>query len=181
MTFKKCRVCGEQIIVWDLTDGTCNDNCFNSYDKHVGIKLSAPGATPEQRQKIIGAALDLCKSYGTAKEAALGLRHMAFHVTDSQDVRIEDELPPIKPKAKPSYFEKSIGDMVGRMSEQYGFTQPEDGSEDRYAERQARQSPMRHRFWWLVHNAVAHPLIAFVPKHTTFKFHDWTSRKLHGK
>lgn len=39
-----------------------------------------------------------------------------------------------------------------------------------------------HHFWWVVHNAVAHPLIAVLPVAMwTFKFHDYTSDKINGK
>jgi hypothetical protein len=79
------------------------------------------------------------------------------------------------------HVDKSIRNYVGRLQEKYGFDKPEDGSENRYDERRERQPALRHRFWWFVHNAVAHPLIAIVPRHFAFEFHDWTSRKLHGK
>jgi hypothetical protein len=67
--------------------------------------------------------------------------------------------------------------------EAHGFRHPEDGAEQRYRDRIAtkRLSPAMHRFWWFVHNAVAHPLIAAVPRKPFFQFHDWTSRKLHGR
>lgn len=177
MTFKKCRVCGEQKIIWDLdASGQCEDKCFESYDKHVGIKLNAPDATEEQKQRVIDAALKLCYSAGPAKEAAKALRHMDFNVHQTTDSSVFTFVP-----VKPPHLEKSVGDYVGRLSEKYGFTQPEDGSEARFEARSERQAAMRHTFWWLVHNAVAHPLIAFVPRHFAFEFHDWTSRKLHGK
>lgn len=38
----------------------------------------------------------------------------------------------------------------------------------------------RHYFWWLIHNVVAHLLIAFIPIKIFFKFHDWTSGRLAG-
>ena len=40
---------------------------------------------------------------------------------------------------------------------------------------------LRHRFWWLVHNIPAHLAIAFIPIQQSFKFHDWTSKKLNGE
>lgn len=61
-----------------------------------------------------------------------------------------------------------------------GFDRAEDGSAHRYARRRADRPWASHSFWWLVHNAVAHPLIAFVPRKPCFDFHDWTSRKMHG-
>lgn len=38
-----------------------------------------------------------------------------------------------------------------------------------------------HHFWWVVHNAVAHPLIAIAPVKPFFAFHDYTSDKINGK
>lgn len=38
-----------------------------------------------------------------------------------------------------------------------------------------------HHFWWFVHNAIAHPLIAVLPVGWTFAFHDYTSSKINGK
>lgn len=37
-----------------------------------------------------------------------------------------------------------------------------------------------HHFWWLVHNITAHIAIALMPIKATFKFHDWTSKKLNA-
>jgi hypothetical protein len=79
------------------------------------------------------------------------------------------------------HVDKSIRNYIGRLQEKYGFTQPEDGSENRYDERRSAQSWLRHTFWWVLHNNVAHPLIGLVPTHATFEFHDWTSRKLHAR
>lgn len=39
----------------------------------------------------------------------------------------------------------------------------------------------RHRAWWVIHNSIAHPLIALFPYRPLFNFHDWTSHKMHGK
>lgn len=38
-----------------------------------------------------------------------------------------------------------------------------------------------HYLWWVVHNAVAHPLIAVAPVKPLFDFHDYTSDKINGK
>lgn len=62
-----------------------------------------------------------------------------------------------------------------------GFDQPEEGSKDRYDKRRAEQPWAKHRFWWLVHNTVSHPLIGLVPWRPMFRFHDWTSKKMHGR
>jgi len=37
---------------------------------------------------------------------------------------------------------------------------------------------LRFHFWWLLHNLVAHPLLAVAPTRRLVDFHDWTSRKL---
>lgn len=63
----------------------------------------------------------------------------------------------------------------------FDFDLPEDGSEKRYHARKDHLPPfkkIRHYGWWVAHNAVAHPLMAFVPAQFAFDFHDWTSRKL---
>lgn len=63
----------------------------------------------------------------------------------------------------------------------FGFTEPEDGSAERY-ERRTKSIPwLQHRFWWAVHNLVAHVAIGLVPVRATFRFHDWTSHKMHQK
>lgn len=89
----------------------------------------------------------------------------------------------------------------------FNFEEIEDGSEDRYHKRlrvwqgeepfdptlvsdtpnpqeiniNPRNLPkVRHYFWWVVHNLIAHPAIGFAPIKATFDFHDWTSRKLNG-
>ena len=61
-----------------------------------------------------------------------------------------------------------------------GFDRPEDGSQKRYIERRKVRPWGAHTFWWVLHNAVAHPLIAFLPFTPLFRFHDWTSRRMHG-
>jgi len=66
------------------------------------------------------------------------------------------------------------------LQQEFGFKTPEDGSGKRYADRRAKTPWARHTFWWVLHNAVAHPLIAFIPVRFFFRFHDWTSRRMHG-
>ena len=62
-----------------------------------------------------------------------------------------------------------------------GFDRPEPGSEHRYHERAHERPWTAHTFWWIIHNVIAHPLIGLIPVNRTFKFHDWTSYKMHGK
>lgn len=65
----------------------------------------------------------------------------------------------------------------------FGFDKPEDGSHERFGQRlnQFRKKGINlavHHAWWIIHNAVAHPLIGFLPIKSTFKFHDFTSNKI---
>jgi hypothetical protein len=62
-----------------------------------------------------------------------------------------------------------------------GFFLLEDGSQERYEDRKEYLPWVNYKAWWLLHNAVAHPLIAVLPFKPFFDFHDWTSRKMHGK
>jgi hypothetical protein len=64
---------------------------------------------------------------------------------------------------------------------EFGFGAPEDGSGDRYARRRKTRPGLLHTTWWLVHNCIAHPLIGVFPRRPAFRFHSWTSRKLHGQ
>jgi hypothetical protein len=43
-----------------------------------------------------------------------------------------------------------------------------------------RLGRVRHHFWWMIHNLVAHPAIGLFPTRAAFGFHDWTSRKMNG-
>lgn len=99
----------------------------------------------------------------------------------------DDEIPPweqvrLNVRNTPEQqarFKKEL-DAANPLQEEFGFKKPEDGSEKRYDDRRARTPWARHTFWWWLHNAVAHPLIAFVPVRFFFRFHDWTSRRMHG-
>jgi len=62
-----------------------------------------------------------------------------------------------------------------------GFDDPEDGSEARYDKRVAERPWLSHRLWWFVHNVISHPLIGIAPWRPFFRFHDWTSRRMHGR
>lgn len=68
----------------------------------------------------------------------------------------------------------------------FGFDRPEDGSAERFTQRIQRfrargMSTAMHHVWWLVHNCVAHPMIGVMPINASFRFHDWTSRKINGE
>ncbi len=62
-----------------------------------------------------------------------------------------------------------------------GFTEPEDGAGERYRTRRSERPWIQHTFWWIVHNVVAHPMIGLFPLRICFAFHDWTSRRMHGR
>jgi hypothetical protein len=79
------------------------------------------------------------------------------------------------------------------LQREFGFDKPEDGSERRFvfdAVKNGEAMPgtaqkvtvpwVKYRLWWFVHNAVAHPLIAVAPRRIFFRFHDYTSRRMHG-
>ena len=75
----------------------------------------------------------------------------------------------------------AIAFPAGRDHAVVGFDRPEPGSEQRYLERSSVRPWAAHTFWWVIHNVVAHPLIGVLPLRPAFKFHDWTSYKMHGK
>lgn len=73
----------------------------------------------------------------------------------------------------------------------FGFDNDEEeaneGSRGRFAVRLAKFRAdgvpfprTRHYLWWLVHNIGAHGALALFPVSASFKFHDWTSRRLNG-
>lgn len=69
------------------------------------------------------------------------------------------------------------------MFEELDAHDHENGSEERYHARikkheDAYGDRQRHLIWWIVHNAIAHPMIAFMPFTFAFRFHDWTSAKI---
>lgn len=78
-------------------------------------------------------------------------------------------------------FHADRNEPVHPLQAEFGFTRPEDGSQDRYVERHKTVPWAKHTVWWVIHNAMAHPLIAVLPVRFTFRFHDWTSRKMHGR
>jgi ssDNA-binding Zn-finger/Zn-ribbon topoisomerase 1 len=96
-------------------------------------------------------------------------------------------------KAAEQFIKQQQIEQRHPLQVEFGFDKPEDGSERRFvfsATKAGQAAPwqdqkvtvpwVKFRFWWLVHNAVAHPLIAVAPRRTFFRFHDYTSRKMHG-
>jgi hypothetical protein len=74
-----------------------------------------------------------------------------------------------------------------RSDPQRGATEP--GAAGRYRQRIALWTDartglagltarLRHHGWWLLHNLVAHPLLAVLPARPAVALHDWTSRRL---
>lgn len=130
MDFRKCFVCGEEAIVWDL------EKIGGGWRHRRG---ECPSTTPTVR-----------------------LRRMPTHEESAADAVDSASYAKVDP------------------AEIQGFDRPEHGSARRFDERKSRLPWLAHRFWWLVHNAVAHPLIAVMPIRPLFRFHDWTSKKMHG-
>lgn len=71
-------------------------------------------------------------------------------------------------------------DKDEQLQKDFGFTEPEDGVEARYEKHKAKVPWVRNKAWWILHNSVAHPLIGVLPVRWAFRFHDWTSRRMHG-
>jgi DNA-directed RNA polymerase subunit RPC12/RpoP len=93
-------------------------------------------------------------------------------------------------------FAESRPEATGRhpLQREFGFDKPEDGSERRFvfnAVKHGERPPgvtqpvtvpwVKYRFYWWLHNVVAHSLIGIAPRRTFFRFHDWTSRKMYGR
>lgn len=70
---------------------------------------------------------------------------------------------------------------VEEEDEPPAFTEPERGSEGRYAKRKTKVPWVQHTMWWVIHNCVSHPLIGVLPFRPFFRFHDWTSVKMHAR
>lgn len=79
------------------------------------------------------------------------------------------------------------------LQKEFGFNAPEDGSAIRYDDDLQRHLAVfaidgakavvpwiNFRFWWFLHNCVAHVAIGILPIRAMFRFHDFTSRRMHG-
>jgi len=51
---------------------------------------------------------------------------------------------------------------------------------DKFEEKGKWFPRLQHYFWWVIHNAVSHPLL-IIPIPMFFAFHDWTSRKINAE
>jgi DNA-directed RNA polymerase subunit RPC12/RpoP len=100
-----------------------------------------------------------------------------------QDKVIEEIAKDPKIQEAARVFAESRPDSTAKhpLQQEFGFDKPEDGSEHRYRVRQTQVPWVKHIFYWWLHNVVAHSLIGIAPRRTFFRFHDWTSRKMHGK
>lgn len=78
--------------------------------------------------------------------------------------------------------------MFGFEDNDHGGNDADEGSAWRFAQR-VEKFKMKgvmlprteHYAWWIAHNAIAHPLLAIFPLKPSFRFHDWTSRKLNAQ
>lgn len=87
-----------------------------------------------------------------------------------------------------SSFEPEIENVWGSTSTK--ITVSKNTSETRYDNRRKQWvsdfkgkkklvQTLKHYGWWIVHNFIAHPLLAFLYKlEISVKIHDWTSQKL---
>ena len=123
MDFRKCFVCGEDAIIWDL-------------EKYAG-----------------------------------GFRHRNNECPSTVET--------LKMRKRKPTHDESAADAVEASTGP--FARPEDGSEQRYKDRRKYRPWLAHSFWWIVHNGLSHPLIAVLPFKPLFMFHDWTSKKMHGR
>ena len=85
------------------------------------------------------------------------------------------------PAHKASAADQLPASALHPLQREFGFAVPEDGSGERYATRLETRPWLAHSAWWFVHNCIAHPLIGVFPRRPAFRFHDWTSRRMHGR
>jgi hypothetical protein len=116
---------------------------------------------------------------GAEKEGWLVLREVPWVDGPIDLCPVDKDLPEYKKSTQ--WGPDIIGGGQRAQKDIVGFDKPEDGSEDRYAERRKQVPWLSHTIWWFVHNAIAHPLIAVLPIRPLFRFHDWTSHKMHGE
>ncbi len=90
------------------------------------------------------------------------------------DACLPDDRYRLEPITKPHHG-------LTEVEEPEPFSQTEEGSQERFDKRKSEVPWLKHTLWWLVHNCVAHPLIGILPFTPFFKFHDWTSVKMHGR
>ena len=62
----------------------------------------------------------------------------------------------------------------------------ESGSEQRFHRiieklKNKNNGVYKYRFWWIVHNCLAHFMIGIFPCKFSFKFRDYTSKKIYGE
>jgi hypothetical protein len=151
MHWEPCAGCGDSTIIFDLTRTKRGYFCKKCQEKVIE-EISKDPAIQAAGQAFI-------QKHGRP-------------LVNNEHIQ-ETEVPADAPREENKFFKDAL-------QEEFGFDKPEDGSEDRFINRRPTVPWLQHRFWWLVHNAVAHPLIAVAPRRTLFRFHDYTSRKMHG-
>lgn len=156
-----CVLCGKEGLRHEMVRERAVANGWRCKDGDCllpKIKLVAKELTPQQISGLVG-ALDAANKH-----------------TLSRDHNVPDNIMqmPLRPKTQQEL------DADREIQEEFGFNKPEDGSEERYKKRQLDVPWAAHQFWWFVHNNIAHPLIGVLPIRVFFRFHDYTSRRMHG-
>lgn len=160
MVFVKCSVCAAKLDFWTAKDGGWHMNEARVWfcADHHPDDLAFPDVVGGHRYRGFPYTKEMSEQAAKKRVYAEGATPPG---TEGDWFAMETRKPPLDPNA--------------------GFIEPEDGSEERYLRRRQARPWTAHTFWWIVHNAVAHPLIAFLPFRPLFQFHDWTSRRMHGK
>lgn len=195
-----CARCGDKGMIWDEGWVRHRGVLGPSSDYYFCPECTKASTLPELPQEVAASIEEhrenllaiSAQSYPplSQEHAVMADRLKQRHAERVKKQRLErrkrffDEM-----KKDPEGFERALDEVFARKDEEhplqkeFGFTVPEDGSEERYQERRKKYNVpwTTHTFYWVIHNAVAHPLIGVCPIKPFFKLHDWTSRKMHGK
>ena len=140
-------------------------NSLDEYNAHV-LKITNNGK-PVNGAYSIGAAVAGGQKFVHVGKTAIPVDE----INDSPDMQSSYD-----------FASKSVRRNIyaERLQKQFGVKHPEDGSEERYDDALARAPWLKHQFYWIIHNVIAHPLIGIFPHQIFFELHDWTSRKMHS-
>lgn len=203
----KCRDCKATGMVWDsgwwhLVDFDTQFSyslCHGCADKATDVKTIAE-VVYNDNVNVSGGfsanhgnfykALSETTAFAVEEKIRQFKADLAIRIEEStrhlRVVRAAQDVARAAKLKRPTGFDPGSDDQavvtVHPIQKEFGFTVPENGSEERYKERRQKYNVpwTRHTFLWFVHNAIAHPLIAVLPFKPFFKFHDYTSRRMHG-
>lgn len=158
----KCGVCQKHVMVWDTVEMQCEkwEGEFRKEHRVLYATDICKRCLPKDRMDCRGIVPD--RNAKPSRSDKLDLRFNPLAVDDEEWVPI-----------------RRAPGVIGLKDQ--SFSAPEDGSQQRFEDRKRDVPWFTHTAWWLVHNCVAHMLIGFLPFGPLFKFHDWTSKKMHGK